>query len=569
VTDGTDLAAVRLFEDELDRALESRRLFRDGGTAALRLAANVCEHLAAERPGAEGRFVEGLQVLAQALVGRASDMEPEIDKLFADLDFAAHYHLLRDFLYYTYNAPTTMSWEFDDHSVQIRFADASLPRQFYLAANSWFVDFMHAFSDNSRTEQIERLVAGAPEFEKTAAGRDAMDLIELEVNQKLDLYFNFVADVDADLGGCTTRELFAVYRLLLVKAIYHRYHAQVNGSRGAIFMDLDGLAREIADSREDIREAAARAAVLSMSYGPADRDAGFQALYFSLYHLPDRNEIVMLPHHFALWEGYVNLLRLIAMRDPALFNRVFAQPLGTSLTRRMAEVFESVGFSCLTDIKLANFDAGLPDVDLLVISEEPTLGYVVFVCEVKSPIPPRWAKDQLRVLAPDSVAKAFVQLEALERFFGSDTGIAFLRGLLPPDGLPDFDEFALLVNTMVITSDNAGAFFSDRRRRIIDFRTLSHLVRRSDGDTAYILHVLKEFRDWADAAVEIVPVEAKVGGLAVTYEDVTIKSLMDFAPTEFRSADIHRELARRMLEAGDKPLDVLQDREGGEGHHEA
>jgi hypothetical protein len=557
MTDRDHLEAVREFEKLLDGALENRPAFRGGGSAAFRLAANVIEYAATGSPLLASRLEEGLQILAPALVERTGDEEPDVAALLADLDFAAHYHVLRDYLYYTYNAPGSMSWEFNG-DVRISFADASLPRQFYIAANSWFVDSMNAFRDSTRGAQIEELLTGTPEFEATDAGNEALALIELEAAEKLDLYFNFTATVDVDLGEYSAKQLFEVYRLLLVKALYHRYHAHVNASYGAIFMNLDALVRDLVDSSTELSDSAARSAVLAMSFGPRARDAGLEALYFSLYHLPDSDEIVMLPHRFALWEGYVNLLRLIGLRDPALFSRVLAGPLGAALTLHLASVFESAGFRCLVDVKLTDFGAHLPDVDLLVISEEPTLGYVVFICEVKSPIPPRWAKDQLRVLAPDSVAKAFVQLDALDEFFRSDTGIHFLRGLLPSGGLPNFDEFALALNALIVTSDNAGAFFTDRGRRIIDFRTLTRLVRRSDGDTAYILHALNEFTAWADAGLQIVPVSVSLGETEVTYDGVTIKSLMDFAQVEFRSAGVPDKLVQAMLEAGDRPLDVLR-----------
>jgi len=51
-----------------------------------------------------------------------------------------------------------------------------------------------------------------------------------------------------------------------------------------------------------------------------------------------------------------------------------------------------------------------------VIVEEPTLGFVMLICEVKSPLPPQWAKDQLRALAKDNVSKAFRQTEAISTF---------------------------------------------------------------------------------------------------------------------------------------------------------
>src|SRR5207248_5917498 len=139
-------------------------------------------------------------------------------------------------------------------------------------------------------------------------------------------------------------QLFAVYKLLLAKSLYHRYHATVNGTRGAVSMPIDLVAADLAESSSALTSDAARSAVLAMSYGPSAKRAGVDPVYFSLFHLAPSDEVVLLPHHFALWEGYVNLLRLVALRGPPLFLREFSGPIGAALTERLSQTFEAAGF---------------------------------------------------------------------------------------------------------------------------------------------------------------------------------------------------------------------------------
>lgn len=534
-------------------------MMRSGGADALRLAANVIDTADAERTMWGHGLAHGLHILAPTLIGRTPGNEIAVENVVADLDFAAHYYSLRDLLYYTYNAPGGATWTFDKGKVEIHYADASIPRQFYMSANTWFVDSMAAFADKEQHQRIEELLRGMPEFEMTPAGIEAQELIGAEVDVKLGLYFNLVPDTSVDAGGYTFGDFIAVYRVLLIKALYHRYHAFLNGSRGIISMPLEQLARDIESSVENVSADTARKVVTDIAYGAEARSAGMDPVYFSLYHLPDGDQIVMMPHDFALWEGIVSFLRLVALRDPQLFLRNFSQQIGDALVRRLAKAFEDVGFHARTNVSLRKYHTSLPDIDLLIVSEERTLGYAMLACEVKSPLPPVWAKDQLRALEADSIAKAFEQLTRIRAFLDSDEGVQFLTDQLPREGLPDFDEFALLVWTVVATSDNAGAFFADRGT-IIDFRTLERLLSRCDGDMLYILNVLRGFPEWADDSFERVMVEVQVGDIPVSYEVISIKKLMDFRPNVFRSADAPEEMVRDMLEAGDRPLDVFRNR---------
>lgn len=550
---------VQDFERRLDEALAALPTMQSGGTQTLHLAANIVEHVSAEHPELGAHLSQGLQILAPTLIGRSPGGEIDAATLLSDLEFAGRYHHIRDLLYYTYNAPDTVTWTFNAGRIEIRFADATLPRQFFIGHNSWLVDSMEAFTDKIPSQQIIELLRGQPEFELTPEALEATELIEAEVQQKLQLYFDLISDPTATVGAYSYQDFVAVYRALLTKALYHRYHSAANGARGAVTMPLSVLASDIEESVPNISAATARQIVTEIAYGSAARQRRLNPVYFSLYHRPDTDEILMLPHHFAMWEGYISFLRLVALRSPQLFLRNFSGQIGESLVQRLARSFEGAGFRVRTNVPLSTYSTTLPDIDLLVISDEPTLGYAVLACEVKAPLPPSWAKDQLRVLAPDSIAKSFVQLERISSFFRSDEGTEFLSNQLPQVGIPDFDEFAVLTWTVVATSHNAGAFFADRGT-IIDYRTLERILRRCDGDMLYILTALREFPNWADRCFDRGMANVRVGELDVSYEGIAIKHLMEFPQNEFRSVNAAEIMVRGMLEEGHRPLDVFRDK---------
>lgn len=86
------------------------------------------------------------------MIGRSPGDEIAVEDVIADLEFAGHYHYLRDILYYTYNAPGSTTWTFDKGKVEIRYADASLPRQFFFSWNNWALGSMVAFADKEREQ---------------------------------------------------------------------------------------------------------------------------------------------------------------------------------------------------------------------------------------------------------------------------------------------------------------------------------------------------------------------------------------------------------------------------------
>jgi hypothetical protein len=383
-------------------------------------------------------------------------------------------------------------------------------------------------------------------------------LMQEEVDLKLAAYFSLIApDNEIDLGGYSYRDFMCVYGLLLKKALYHRYLARAQEAVGSIYMPeqdlLDGIEEELG-----VAPAVAQRILKDIVYDcDATRDR-VDATYFSLMReCGPEGRIVMRPHHFAIAEGLVNTLRVIAQRRPNTFLDQVSNEIGSAFVRRVRAAWEAQGFICHSEVSLRDVDPALPDIDLMVISVEPMLGYVIFMCELKCPVPPRWAKDQLKVLNKDSVSKAFRQVETLQRFIRTEDGIRFLARMLPKEGHPRFEGFIIALEHLVITSDNAGMFFGAESTKVINFRTLERLLRHSDGDMALIQHVLRTYAEEADKALQTTMVEFQMGGLTVAYEGVTTSPLLEFPQGYWRSDPELPAMIDAYVAEGLHPFDTL------------
>jgi hypothetical protein len=564
------LDSIRAFERELDSALAARKLYSCGADASLSLAANMYEAAAARSAWYPGSEVldRGITIFGRYLVSGTAGEEPQVGPLFADMEFASHYFMLREYLYYTYNAPGAMTWSISPQRVEVQFNDPTIPRQFFTAHNDSFLTSRDLFRDYEAAAEIRRLLKGEPEYAYTDNVSKACELIEKEVDLKLSAYFS-ILDVESeiDLGGYTYREFVGFYRLLLAKALYHRYFAEVNGAVGAIFIS-EG---ELLDAEDlDIPRPNAQRILNDMVFSADGAQGKADPSYFSLLSEGKGGKrIVMRPHHFAKSEGLVNLLRVVAQRRPQVFLTNVSMLLGQSFTRRVQRAFDAQGFTCHSEVSLRAFGANLPDIDLLVISEEPTLGFVLLICELKSPVPPRWAKDQLRALNADGVSKAFRQVEAVREFLKTNEGIRLIRGLLPNRGIPHFDGFLAVVEPLIITSDNAGMFFDRETIKVVNFRTLERLLRRSDGDMAFIQHVLRTYNQHADGALKRQTIEIEVGNRTVAYEGVTDSPILDFPEVKWRTSPDRQVMIDEFISSGAHPFDVLGEptdrREDGDG----
>jgi len=567
VSDANFKKQLQVFEKKLDVALDALPSSQWASSSVLRLASELYEVEAFKNRDSDGAeyLDRGYVILARHFVagseGCKGDISSEQDLLLLleDLVFASHYYMIREYLYYSYNVPDSMEWSFMDGRVEIRFADKSIPRQFFTVQNDLILLSQHQFSQFNHSTEILRLLEQEPEGVVTPNLEKAEPLIQAEVDLKLAAYFSLIeSDSQIDLGGYTYQQFLNVYRLLLTKALYHRYMAHAQEAVGAIYMSesdlLVGITSDL-DIAHDVGQRILKDIVFDQDAVTSRADAS----YFALIREgePD-GQIVMRPHKFATAEGLVNMLRVIAQRRPQTFLDQVSNQIGHAFVKRVKMAWESEGFTCLSEVSLRDYDPTLPDIDLLVISSEPTLGYVIFVCELKCPVPPRWAKDQLKVLNKDSVSKAFRQVEVLRKFLRTKAGREFIAGVLPKKGHSHLEDFVVALEHLIITSDNAGMFFGAEVTRVINFRTLERLLRKSDGDIALIQHVLRTYAEEADNALVTKMVEFKLGSLTVAYEGVTESPLLEFPQGSWRSSPDRQAMIDEFFAEGSHPFDLLE-----------
>lgn len=558
---------LQAFERQLDATLAALPSRKWASSSALRIASELYEIGAFKNSGTDHAeyLARGYAILASHFVagevGYQADIfhEEDLRQLIVDLVFASHYYMIREYLYYSYNVPESMAWSFQEGRLEIKFADKSIPRQFFTVHNDQVLGSQYHFRDFNHSAEIMRLLENEPEGVVTPNFEAAAPLMRVEVDLKLAAYFSLIPpDSQIDLGGYSYAQFLNVYRMLLTKALYHRYLARAQDAVGAVYMPegqlLDGIAGELGIA-PDIGQRILKDLVF-------DRDAvanRVDATYFSLMREGEPGgRIVMRPHHFSNAEGLVNMLRVIAQRRPQIFLNQLSNEIGRAFVQRVKTAWEAEGFTCLSEVSLRDFNPTLPDIDLLVISCEPTLGYVIHVCELKCPVPPLWAKDQLKVLNKDSVSKAFRQVEVLQRFLRTEAGIQFLARVLPKEGHPHYEGFFIAIDHLIITSDNAGMFFGAETTRVINFRTLERLLRRSDGDMALIQHVLHTYSGYADEALVTTMVEFQLGSLTVAYEGVTASPLLEFPQGSWRSSPDRQAMIDAFIADGGHPFDSFE-----------
>ncbi|MEA5554564.1 hypothetical protein VB713_26910 [Anabaena cylindrica UHCC 0172] len=555
-----DMYKIKNFEiNELDKALEELPSLVCDSQECFELASLTIEYAYTNISPFIGQSLRnGLSILAPYFIANNSHNYPNIESLMSDINFGYHYYIIREYLYYTYNSLDSFSWKFDKNKVEIKFTNPTIPRQFFIAANNHILGSIMLFSNYQNSNQIIELLKGEEEFSVSKKIEQAWELIVDEVEMKLSNYYNFLdPESQIKLGDYSYSQFYKIYKTLLTKALFHRYYGQSNGIASQIYMPISEIVHDLSQTTE-LSPEVCFAIIKDMSYSIEAQQNKIQPLYFSLYNLQPKNHILMMPCDFCFWEGLVSMLRIWAIKYPKIFLNSLNSQLSNNFVNHVSEMFSNQGFTCAKNVCLSQFDKSLPDIDLLVISEEPTLGYVVYCCEVKNPLPPKWSKDQLKVLNKDSVMKGFGQIERIGKFLASEEGIIFLRNQLPKEGLPHFgNQFLMMCNSLIITSDNAGMFFGNEKCAVIDYRTLDNILQRCDGDIAYVQWAIQNLNQLIDQSLKIVQVECQVGSTTVIYEGVTLGQVLDFGQNKYKSDGIDIQFAQDFIKSGGHPFDFF------------
>lgn len=562
----SDLDEVRRFERELDDDLRRRRLLTFEPVEAVTVCAKFLSFAQSdlEKHGIAVELKRGFDVALEHLIWSDAGVpfdenDPQvISTIVDDLIFMAHYNTLREYLYFTYNAPDSFEWDFSPGGVKVKFSDPSIPRQFEQTGNSYFLVGMLLHEQiGSAAEELRGLLRGHEEFGSGDHFDKAVNLAATEADAKLAVDFELFKDAQPPVAlyGYSYSTFFAVFRYILMKALYHRAYARSNDTSAVFLFLREAFLNEIAQAT-GIERAGVEAVVRDLSYS---RESGkLLPAYFSIYDHPKLQHYVMLPQNVVGSDGLVQLLRIQASIAPSWFSSNISGPLGRRFANRVCADFSSAGFYTKENISLTDLDPSAPDIDLLVVSREPTLGYVAFICEIKATLPAIWAKDHLRTLRKDSLPKAFDQMERIKRVLASDAGINFLLAQVrscDPDPMP---EFLIVLNFLIITPQNTGMFFGQNADDVpvVDHPTLSHILRRCDGDVAFLLNVLDSLPELFGSP-EIAQVEVTVGERSVSYEAVEVKGVVEFAQNYWKSTGMDVEMAERFVRDGGSVFDVL------------
>jgi hypothetical protein len=279
----------------------------------------------------EGVLNDGINSFSAYLVSGTSGPEPALEALFGDLDFGFHYHHLRGLLYYSYNAPGSIDWRFAENRIELRFLDPSLPRQFFTVWNENVLGSQRIFDGFDVPDKLRELLKNQPEFELGEAHEAADKLLQAHADLKLSAYFSILdTNSEIDLGGYSYREIYAVYRILLMKALYHRHQAAANDHTGCVHVQADEL-RDMLAQETKIDAAKVEAMLQDLVFDSKAAEDRVDSTYFSLMREGAApRDIIIRPCHFSKADGLGPALARCCPAPPARLPLSSQQRIGRS-----------------------------------------------------------------------------------------------------------------------------------------------------------------------------------------------------------------------------------------------
>ncbi|GGU18952.1 hypothetical protein GCM10010259_06640 [Streptomyces daghestanicus] len=343
------------------------------------------------------------------------------------------------------------------------------------------------------------------------------------------------------LVGYPYRAFRDVYEYLLAKCLYHQYWAEANETWPTFQYPQDALVHEVHRGTE-IETEVVQSVLSDLIYNEQTK---MQPMYYPIVSQAGSRDLIMIPQTLITSDAPSRLLRIHATKNPKHFLSRVSNHLGTRFVDKLANLFESQGFFVKKNVQLENVSKGAPDIDLLIVSRERTLGYFVFLIEAKSPIPSSWAKDHLRVTHSDSMPKAFKQVRRILDALKSEVGTDFmLKQVISMDPEP-FPEGMMPLRTLIATSENAGMFFDTESSAtsVVDYRTLTQIVQNSDGDVVYILKILNEARDAFQASYQSATQTFTMGNITVQYEVTQMSTIRTYEKNVWKSEGVDVSVA--------------------------
>lgn len=525
------------FERYVDQILVSHEIFQCNPFECIELVGGIVEEAWLNRIY---EWFGGLNILVPLLLLNKSDStkRPTIEIAAKALDLAQDYYHLRDYFYYTYNLPKAISWRFGSEDyVEIEINDKYLPLQLFLELNNSFLGSRELYSDYKLGKKIESLVDEVDdEFSPSQQVFQAYEMCVKEAEIKLahDFYYSFLPD-GLVFDSYSVEQFHKVYTHVAARARLRRYFLEKRvKKRLSSFPNYVRLPKN--DFVESLMEAtnldwSTVVKVLNdMTLDEFKIGKNQSISSFPLIYSPKGDFYYLFPNIVCFSNCFNSLRKLWALKDPGKYGEKIAQYVNASFVRHVSKLLRDSGFNhVISDVQLKRNFADLPDIDILAFWKEPSFGYVVFACELKSTIPETFGKDYIASVGHKGhLTEALTQIRKLHGFFlDGKEFLELLKKSLPED-LFEYGLYGLVF--LVITSHNIGVFVASKEARVIDHETLRHILRSSRGDILHLLKLLdkKEFNKICGRCYKILRKETRFGKFRVSIPMVGLSRLLQF-----------------------------------------
>lgn len=483
------------------------------------------------------------------------NLDEQIGIIVNACEFANHYYAIRDLIYYSFSIPNSIDWICLDDCIDIQVKDPSIFRQLASEIQS-FATNSNSSSHPGNYKATIGLLQGTEYWDTTSEKvQETFELIEREVDMKILHFFSYIPfDSQVDIGGYKYEEFFKIYRCLLYISLYERYYSAANKISSVIIYNEALLVQQLSDETNINNKVTEK--ILS-DISSSSRN--------TFIYLSQNNEYLLFSFSFSLKDGIGGILKQFAQKNSDDFSTHCGLIIGDSLVKKISSYFSDYrNFKILNDVLLKKFDTSLPDIDVLAISYEPSLGFHFFVAEVKNSLPATWAKDHLKSTGKKGfIKKAISQVNKLDQFFNTVEGQVFLKDM-SLKAFPNLDMdnlfpsgFCIVMDYLIVTSQSIGMFFPEQKLTIICDDIFRDIVRKSDGDTNFIKYYLSTLNESLDSIFEIEKTKITIDNINISYHSPVLKHIITIPMHQYLSINELENLEKSSLETGYRYIDSI------------
>lgn len=466
------------------------------------------------------------------------------------LEVAGDYHILRDYIYYSYANKSSINWKQNKDKIEIRVLDKSIFRQ--LVHNNQTLFLNSSKMSEHKILSIDEVLLSLKDKDEFDFNNDqiikVINSIEQEAKIKIKSFFSYIpSDSKIKFDNYTYCEFVRVYTELLELALYRRYFSYANNLPSVIIYDSQELSGAMSNALKMDEKI-----ILSIL-----KDISYSSRGTLNYIIQDKIFVMYLTC-FSLFDGITNMLKYYAVKNPKGYSSKFADIIGEALVNDIESAFlKYENFRCIKDKKLNKYSQKLPDIDLLAISYEPSLGFHIFACEVKNVLLPTWAKDYLKSYGEKGyITKALYQIDQISKFLKTEEGQKMLYQIvLEKFSYMDLEKvlphgFCVVIDYLIITSENIGVLCDDTNKSIVSVAMLKEIIDKSDGDVNYIKACLNNLNLTMDKCLNVINNRTVLNELNIEYDACSSDTILQFEQNYYISNGTYKELEVLALDTG-------------------